>query len=76
MKRGYVVLLVNDVGCGKSFDDLEYDLKFGNFEKIGSNIHRVYRETCYSSQCVKLIINFSLNMIGKNALKIHRATNY
>ena len=39
MKRGYVVLLVNDVGCGKSFDDLEYDLKFGNFEKIGSNIH-------------------------------------
>lgn len=76
MKRGYVVLLVNDVGCGKSFDDLEYDLKFGNFGKIGSNIHRVYRETCFSSQCVKLIINFSLNMIEKNALKIHRATNY
>lgn len=75
MKRGYVVLLVNDVGCGKSFDDLEYDLKFGNFGKIGSNT-RVYRETCYSSQCVKLIINFSLNMVGKNALKIHRATNY
>lgn len=72
----YCWLTMLDQTKGKSFDDLEYDLKFGNFEKIGSNIHRVYRETCYSSQCVKLIINFSLNMIGKNALKIHRATNY
>lgn len=44
----YCWLTMLDQTKGKSFDDLEYDSKFGNFGKIGSNT-RVYRETCYSS---------------------------